>query len=64
MIGMVLMKKDMLSFVQYVRVGLSDHHVVVCKVRLVGTWIKRREEVDVAWRIRSEKETSVQRRIF
>ena len=33
--------------------GLSDHHVVLCKVRLVGPWIKRKEVVDGARR--SEK---------
>ena len=37
------------------RRGLSAHHVVLCKVRLVGTWIKRREVVDVVRRIISEK---------
>ena len=35
--------------------GLSDHHVVLCKVRLVRVWIKRREEVVETIRIRSEK---------
>ena len=35
--------------------GLSDHHVVLCKVRLVGAWIKRREVVVGVRRIRSEK---------
>ena len=25
--------------------GLSDHHVILCKVRLVGAWIKRRDVV-------------------
>ena len=34
---------------------LSDHYVVLCKVRLVGAWIKRREVVVEARRIRSEK---------
>ena len=61
MIDLVLMKRDMLRYVQDVRVvkgmgrGLSDHHVVLCKIRLVGTWIKRREVVVGARRIRSEK---------
>ena len=32
-----------------------NHHVVQCKVRLVGAWIKRRDVVDGARRIRSEK---------
>ena len=35
--------------------GLSDHYVVLYKVRLVGAWIKRREVVVGARRIRSEK---------
>ena len=35
--------------------GISDHHVVLCKVRLVGTWIKRRDVVNEASRIKSEK---------
>ena len=35
--------------------GLSDHHVILCEVRLVGAWIKRREVLDGARRIRSEK---------
>ena len=35
--------------------GISDHHVVLCKVRLEETWIKRREIVDEARRSRSEK---------
>ena len=34
---------------------LSDHHVVVCKVRLVETWINRREVVVGAKRNKSEK---------
>ena len=35
--------------------GISDHHVILCKFRLVGTWIKREEVVDGARRIRNEK---------
>ena len=35
--------------------GLSDNHVVLCNVRLVGARIKRREVVVGAWRIRSKK---------
>ena len=35
--------------------ALSDHHVVLCKVRLVAAWIKRREVVVGARKIRSEK---------
>ena len=54
-------KKDMLYYVQDVRAmretgrGLSDHHIVLCKVRLVDTWIKRREVVNEAKRIINEK---------
>ena len=39
MIDLVMVKKDMLHYVQDVRVmrrGLSDHYIVLCKVRLVG----------------------------
>ena len=52
-----MVKKDLLGYVQDVTAvrgmgrTLSDYHVV----RLVGTWIKRREVVDGARRIRSEK---------
>ena len=45
MIDLVLVKRDMLQYVHNVREmgrGLSDHHVVLCKVRLAGAWIKRR----------------------
>ena len=35
--------------------GLSDHHVLLCKVRLVGTWIERRDVVVEVRRIRREK---------
>ena len=57
MTDLVLVKKNMLHFVQDVRAvrgmgqGTSDHR----KVRLVGTWINRREVVDEARRIRIEK---------
>ena len=34
--------------------GLSDHYDVLCKVRLVGAWIKRRELVNGARRFRSK----------
>ena len=45
-IDMVLVKKDVLGYVQDVRVvremgrGTSDHHVVMCKVRLVGAGLR------------------------
>ena len=46
-IDLVLVSKDMLCYEQDVRAvrgnrqGLSDHNVVLCKVRLVGAWIMR-----------------------
>ena len=42
MIDLVLMKRDILRYVQDVGAvgGLSHHHVVLCKVRLVEAWIK------------------------
>ena len=54
----VLVKKDMLQDVRAVSgmgQGLSDHHVVLCKVKLVEAWIKRREVVVGGRSIRSEK---------
>ena len=47
MIDLVLVKRDMLQYMQFVRSvrgmggDLSHHHVVLCKVRLVKAWIKR-----------------------
>ena len=35
--------------------SLSDHRVVMCKVRLVGAWIKRKEVVVEVRRFRSEE---------
>ena len=61
MIDLVLVKKNMLYYVQAVRAereigrGLSDHYVVLYKIRLVKAWIKGKEVVFVARRIRSEK---------
>ena len=43
MLALVLVKKDILHFVQDMRAkrgmgrGITDHHVILCKVRLVGT---------------------------
>ena len=61
MIYLVLVKKDMLRYVQDVRAeremgrDLSDQYAVLCKVRLVGAWIKRRDVLDGVMRVRSEK---------
>ena len=61
MIDLMMVKKAMRRYVQDVRPvrgmgrGLSDHHVVLCKSRLVGAWIKRRGVLVWAKRIRSEK---------
>ena len=60
MISLVPVKKDIVLYVEDVRVvrgmrrGLSDHHVL-CKVRLGNAWIKRREVVNEACRVRGEK---------
>ena len=57
MIDLVLGKYDMLRFVKDVRAvrgmgrGLSDHHVVLYKVMLVGRWIKRRVVVDLRFEL-------------
>ena len=48
-IDLVLLKRDMLRYVQDVMVvrgmglGLSDPYVVPFKIRLIGAWIKRRD---------------------
>ena len=58
MIDLVLVKKSILCYVRTVREmgrGHSDHYVALCKVKLVGAWINRREVVDAIRRIRSEK---------
>ena len=61
MIDHLLGKKDILRYLQDVREvtgmgrSLSDHHVILCKIRLIGAWIKRREVVVGAGRNRSEK---------
>ena len=61
MIDLMVVKRDMLQYVKDVRVvrgmgrGLSDHYVVLWKVRLAGAWVKKREVVVRARRIRSEK---------
>ena len=60
-IALAFVQNDMLRYVEdmdTVRLmgqGLSDHHVVFCKFRLLWTWIKRREVVDGTRRIRREK---------
>ena len=61
MIDLVLVKKEMLRFVQDVRAmrgmgcGISDHHAALCKARLVENLNKRREIVDGVRMTRSEK---------
>ena len=59
MIDLGLVKKDMLRYVLDVWAvrgmgrGLSYRHLVLFKVRLLGSWIKRREVVAGARRIRN-----------
>ena len=58
LIDLVLVKRDMLRYgrvVSGMERGLSDHHVVLCKVVLVGALNKKREVVVGARRIKSEK---------
>ena len=61
MLDLVLVKRDMMRYVQGMRAvrgmerGLSGHHVVLCKVRLVVALVKRRKVVNRARRIKSEK---------
>ena len=61
MIDLVLVKRNMLRYVQNERAvrgmgcGFSDHYVVLCKVRLVRAWIKRREVVVGTRKIGSKK---------
>ena len=61
MIDLIPVKKDMMCYVQDVRavkgmgIGLLDHHVVLCEVRLVGARIMWKEIVNGASRIRSKK---------
>ena len=61
MIDLVMLKRNILQYVQNLRAvrgmgqDLSDHHVVLCKIRLVGACIKRREVVIGGRRIRSKK---------
>ena len=70
MIDLVVVKRGILRYVQDVRWvrgmgrGLSDHHVVLRKVRLVGAWIKRRAVVVGARRIRNEKLREHQRYVW
>ena len=55
MIDIVLVKKSY-DFVWAIRrkgKSLSDHHIMLCKVRSVGTYIKRQVVVNGARMIRS-----------
>ena len=53
MIDLVLVKRGMLRY--EMGRGLSDQYVILCKVRLIGAWIKRRDVAVGARKIRSEK---------
>ena len=61
MIDLALVMKNMLHYVQDEGAvggmgrGLSDHHIVLCKVMLVGTWIEGRVVEDRGRRIRRDK---------
>jgi hypothetical protein len=61
LIDLVLVKKEMLKYVMDVRavrglgMGISDHHVVLCKIKLVGAWMERKVSGMEVGRIRSER---------
>jgi hypothetical protein len=60
MIDLVLVKKEMLRYVLDVKsirglgMGISDHYVVLCKIRLVGVWMERKMDRKKVGRIKSE----------
>ena len=60
MIDLVLLKRDMLRYVQYMWAvkeigrGTLGNYVIMCKVRFLGAWTKRRKVVVGARRIKSE----------
>ena len=59
-IELELGKGDMLKHVQDVKAvrgmgqGISDHSVLLCKGKSLGTWMKRREKVNGAGIIKNE----------
>ena len=61
MIDLVLVKKEMLKYmldvksVRCLEMGLSDHYVVLCKIKLVGTWMERKVIRKEVGKIKSEK---------
>ena len=61
MIDLILVKRDMLKYLCDVKVvrglsgDLSDHLIVLCKIRLIGTWMERKERNRKGERIRSER---------
>ena len=61
MIDFVLVKKEMLKYVMDVKVvrglsmDISDHIVVLCKIKLVGVWLEKKEVRKVVGRIKCEK---------
>ena len=54
MIDLVLVKRDMRRYLQDVR-AVRRMGRALCKVRLLGAWLKKREVVVEGRRIRSEK---------
>src|SRR5678815_1288391 len=61
MIDFVLVKKEMFKYVLDVKsvrglgMGLSDHYVVLCKIKLVGAWMERKVMRKEVGKIKSEK---------
>ena len=64
----VLVRKGILRYVRDVETAegmgrtLSDDHIMPCKVSFLDAWIKRREVVNTAWRVRSGKQRESQYR--
>src|SRR5678815_5157894 len=61
MTDFVFVKKEMLKYVLDVKsvrglgMGLSDHYVVLCKIKLVGAWTERKVIQKEVGKIKSEK---------
>lgn len=63
LIDLVLVKKEMMRDILDVKAirglngGISDHMIVLCKLRLIGSWVKKRQVECKVGRIRSERLT-------
>ena len=61
LIDVVLVKKEMLKYVMDVKsvrgmgMGISDHYIVLCKIKFVGAWMEKKGRGMEVGRIRSER---------